>query len=191
MDLLLPPHRWACRRNAAVSMRSSSSPSLTAGCGLGVAQATDRKTTKRLNGVSGMSIKGNVNGFKTVLTLLLLATWFPCTAHCEVEASRLLKCVSLSDPCCAHTNTSSEIGGCQVCDWVSSGAYKTQNSRIMAPESVPASLFTFFAVPSFAETVPTRQEAYPKLTAAPPDLLNVFQFVSRTALPARAPSLVS
>jgi len=115
---------------------------------------------------------------------VFLVFWLPITAHCHLEkfpGLEFLQCAS----------DTSKTAGCEGdgCQTVESGAYKISNHPRSVPMPVPCALA--YLAPAPAERV---QPAFGPLrlpTSAPPDLPQRWQFVSRAALPVRAPSLRS
>ncbi|HWN97510.1 MAG TPA: hypothetical protein VNT99_20945 [Methylomirabilota bacterium] len=118
-----------------------------------------------------------------ILTFLLALAWVPITSHCDWEGlvgGELFKCA----PNTAQTgDCSDEDDGCVT---VESGSYKVPDT---VPE-VPAPVFAvvLFELPIFIAE-PLGQPAPER--AAPDEIPASWLFFSRTALPPRAPSLVS
>ena len=116
-----------------------------------------------------------------LFTILLALAWLPIATHCSWEgliAGDLFKC----DTGTAQKGDCSEDGdGCVA---VESGSYKVPDT---APE-VPTPLFAvvLFELPV---VVPNLSEQAAPHTAAPAEVPVSWQFVARTALPPRAPSL--
>jgi hypothetical protein len=134
--------------------------------------------------------------WKTVLTVLLLANWFACTLHCQLEKQGLFsKRTALG----AHGGISdqsvvSTLGDddSNVCDWVTTGGLQVSDNRVSAPEFFPAPLVAFLGI-AFSDLVILFDEPRSQCqrSVAPPELRSSFHFVFRTALPARAPSIAS
>lgn len=127
---------------------------------------------------------------KTVLTMLLLVTWFTCTLHCQLEKDGLFRDVA------AQTGADSESEDCEladasshICDWVTSGGLHSPESRVSAPEFIPLLAFLGFAFPDLL--IPPEPSSQCDRSVAPPELRSSVHFVFRTALPARAPSIAS
>ena len=142
---------------------------------------TRQKMSKRgLNSCLRTCITYEVRGFKTILTLLALVIWLPCTARCELEKVRVLPTPS----CCEdHSQSDKMPPDCGICESVSSG-YLASESKITVPAA-------FIEPPPFAALsealVETHQVSFPP-EEHPPSILKIFQFTTRTALPVRAPS---
>ena len=121
-----------------------------------------------------------------MLFLVLALAWAPITWHCNLEVLSVLDFLA----CCAHDEESAphQDNDCESdsCAVVESGNYKTQEEQVfVAPPQVAAWL---------AQQVSTERgdEISQRILAAtPPEELQIWQFVLRTALPVRAPSIVS
>ena len=122
---------------------------------------------------------------------MLALTWVLLTSHCKIEAMpgfEFLRCAtdihapaeseSCGDPC--------EDAGC--CS-IESAQYHAPRQYEIAP------VIVFDSIPS--DNFGVVEQSLPKevslgiLTAAPPEIPSSWQFLSRTALPPRAPSLAS
>jgi hypothetical protein len=106
----------------------------------------------------------------------------PITSHCSWESvigGDFFKCAPVA-----------EKGDCSgeddACASVESASYKTPEAALDVP--VPSFSFVLFQLPVLA--APPAQQVAP-VTAAPSEIPTSWQFVSRTALPPRAPSFVS
>ena len=122
---------------------------------------------------------GALGNWRIVLTLLLLATWLPTTAHCGLEAFEVLP----MEDCCKEQAQGSHHcdRGCGV---VEDGGVKTE-CLIALP--VPPDTFEVFDDLARAAIILLYD---PGDTAISPRSEAQFlpQFVMQTALPARAPS---
>ena len=130
---------------------------------------------------------------RTALTLLLLANWFVCTAHCQSEqtghfrnqtenSAGLQAFFSVPHDCPSNF---------QVCDWIASGGFPLRDSRIATPEFLALPLSAFLQI-SLSDLIERSGSGdYNQWTTVPPELFSSVLFVLRTALPARAPSLAS
>lgn len=120
--------------------------------------------------------------------MLLLALWVPVSLHCSLEALpgfNFLQC------CCGDGETAKPDPGCtpDTCSAIESGLYKIEDDP-----AIFAGLTTLLALAAWAvvtelpaDSAPTR----PSGPAPPPELGHSWQFLSRAALPPRAPSFVS
>ena len=133
-----------------------------------------------------------VRGLKTLLTLTLLVNWFACAANCQLAKTGFFHETG-SHPS-AGCPSDSESGGhadSRVCDWVTSGGLQAADIRVIAPEALAIELAPLFATDACDERLSLKSGGLIEWSVAPPELVHTFQFVHRTALPARAPSLAS
>jgi hypothetical protein len=132
-----------------------------------------------------------VRTIRIAMVSLLALTWVLLTSHCKIEAMpgfEFLRCATD-----IHAPAESESGGdpCKDvgCCSIESAQYHAPRQHELAPVVVLA------IVP--ADNFGVVEQSLPKevslgiLTAAPPELPTSWQFLSRTALPVRAPSLAS
>ena len=118
---------------------------------------------------------------------LLALTWVLLTSHCKIEAMPGFEFLR----CAANFQASNEGDPCKDagCCSIESAQYQAPRQQEVAP------ILVFAVVP--ADSFGIVERSLPKevslgvLTAAPPDLPTSWQFLSRTALPIRAPSLAS
>ncbi len=128
-----------------------------------------------------------MKSLRTLLTLVLVALWPLVTSHCDLEALPGFAILACADePEATHADKNCET---DTCASVESGFYKIEDAQPMVPTPslVPSDLLTSILL-SPAE--PARSWP-PRSDPAPPELPQSWQFTFRTALPARAPSLVS
>lgn len=131
-----------------------------------------------------------MNWAKQTLALLVLANWFACIVHCQCEQARLAS--NSTDSIQTSFVTPPQAGDgedCHVCDWVATGGYKTSESGIVVPDLAAVLMPAF--IPPLHHELPVSQAHFAEWSTPPPDLPGTFLFVCRTALPVRAPSLVS
>ena len=124
---------------------------------------------------------------KTVLILLLTLVWAAASNHCKLEQVPGLSFLACTD----HAEDApSQDQGCDTdgCAFEVQ-LYKTENAQASMP--VPVLLFTFFLTPLFDELAAPATTSHILPDAAPVVLTRVWQFSYRTALPPRAPSLLS
>jgi hypothetical protein len=117
--------------------------------------------------------------------LVFLVLWVPVTAHCSLEKVPGLEFLQ----CASDTAGDSNCEG-DSCQTIESGFYKISDNTCIV--RVPAFYVILFTVPS--QTVIQHLSAHPcprTQSSFPPDLPQSWQFISRTALPVRAPSIVS
>jgi hypothetical protein len=124
---------------------------------------------------------------KKLIALLLLAVWMPATMCCALERAG----VPFFQQCCEDDSSeSSPKAPCtdKTCCLLESGNYQTANPAplLVTPESVFSLLALVFIEP------PQPKPGSAELSdSSPPELSVAWQFLSRTALPVRAPSLAS
>jgi len=126
-----------------------------------------------------------VRYFRNIIFALAAFLWLPVSAHCQLESVpglEFLRCASDRPNAQGHCNDS---GCCSV----EKSQYKAEQVRLTlpSPDLLPA-----LAAPivPLINTLPP-EVSVGVLTAAPPELPTTWHFLSRTALPARAPSIAS
>jgi len=132
--------------------------------------------------------------WKTVLTMLMLVTWFTCTIHCQLEKEGLFRKAAAQAAISTHSvaSTASDEADSNVCDWVTTGGLQFSDARVSAPDFFPVPVIAFLGI-AFSDLVlrPDESCGQSEWSVAPPELRASFNFVFRTALPARAPSIAS
>lgn len=127
-----------------------------------------------------------------IATVSLLAlTWVLLTSHCRIEAMpgfEFLRCatdVHASDTADESGDPCKDAGCCSI----ESAQYRAPRQH----EIAPAVIFAIVPADSFGvvEQWRPKEVSLGMLTAAPPELPSSWQFLYRTALPVRAPSLAS
>ena len=125
---------------------------------------------------------------KTVLIVLLALLWLGASNHCKLEEipgfGFLTWCTH--DDTAPHQDDDCETDGCATFE---NQLYKTENAQVSA--AAPPLLFATFLSPLLAELSPSAPASHDLPDAAPMVLTRVWQFSYRTALPPRAPSLLS
>ena len=125
---------------------------------------------------------------KAIVTVMVLAVWSACTVHCTIENLTAGSTV----PCCNDEGGQSGQapggpGQC-VCSAIQAGGYVTHDKVVSAP--VPLLTLSLFVIRcDLGELL-----AAPGIVEAalsPPEIAPPWQFCFRTALPARAPSLIA
>jgi hypothetical protein len=129
-----------------------------------------------------------VRRLKAIVTVMVLAVWSACTAHCAIES--LTRATAL--PCCDEDGGPSDQvpnapGHC-VCSSIQSGGYVPQETALAI--ALPLDGLCWFEVPPRDEDMLARPGIV-EVNLSPPELVGAWQFFFRAALPARAPSLVS
>jgi hypothetical protein len=127
---------------------------------------------------------------KTVLILLLTLVWAAASNHCKLEQVPGLTFLACADHAEETQDIPSQDEGCDTdgCSFEVQ-LYKTENAQASAP--APLFLFTLFLNPLLHELVAPATTSHILPDAAPVVLTRVWQFSYRTALPPRAPSLLS
>ena len=124
---------------------------------------------------------------KTVMTLMLVALWATASNHCRLEQFSVfdfLVCCD-HDEASPHQDKNCETDGCSF----ETQLYKTESGRV--PVTAPAPLFAIFLFSEGAELSAPSSVDHFLPDAAPMELPRIWQFSPRTALPPRAPSLLS
>ena len=125
---------------------------------------------------------------KAIVTILLLAVWAGCTAHCAIES--LASAAELA--CCNEDGGQSDQAPyCPrqcVCSAFQAGGYVSQDSALSIP--LPLDGVCLFAVAPQQGELVTRPGSV-ELTHSPPGPSEPWPFFLRSALLARAPSLAS
>ena len=123
--------------------------------------------------------------FRNIIFALAAFLWLPASAHCQLETIpglELLRCAA---------DGQSPKGDCtdSGCCSVEKSQYKSeqQGVSLQLPALLPMDLTP---VLDTVNSLPA-EVSVGILTAAPPELSATWHFISRTALPARAPSIAS
>jgi hypothetical protein len=125
-----------------------------------------------------------VKSLKKVITLLLLALWPLVVMHCKLETIPGLEFLR----CASDTDTSSDCEG-DGCQTVESATYKPPDHQNVTPQPV-FQVLALSALPE-GENRSRDHDLCWFVSSVPPELRKVWQFSFRTALPPRAPSIVS
>ena len=126
-------------------------------------------------------ILSGVKLLRSILAFGVLALWLVATHHCQLEDVPSLAFLRCASP--APTSSHCDGDSCQI---VESGAYKISETRA----HVVAPLVARIAPAVVLENAATAERTTAFKTL-PPELSQSWQFISRTALPIRAPSIVS
>ena len=122
---------------------------------------------------------------KSILVVLFALFWIGTTSHCTLEAVPGLEFLS-----CAEDEAAADASHCEddSCEEVENGLYFHQQVNPVAVPVYAILPFDLFApVKDFIPNAVTSGTVFDSFPEFPPS----WQFVYRTALPARAPSLVS
>jgi hypothetical protein len=128
-----------------------------------------------------------VRNFRSIFFALAAFAWLPVSAHCQLETVPGLEFLACKTTAPA-SNPDSHCGDDGCCS-AEKSEYKSEQLRLTLPlpDLLPVSLTPILDA---ANSLPA-EVSVGILTAAPPQLRKTWQFASRTALPARAPSIAS
>jgi len=117
---------------------------------------------------------------------LVAILWLPVSAHCQLESVPGFEFFR----CTVETPSShNPVKDCNNCCAAEKSQYRAEHVRLNVPPSDFLPVFSAPVLPA-ASALPT-EVSLGILTAAPPELFKTWHFASRTALPARAPSIAS
>lgn len=157
-------------------------------CNSPLGQLSGKDKVEQLPGIRHLLA---VRTIRITMVSLVALMWVLLTSHCKIEAMpgfEFLRCAAD-----IHAPAESESGGDPCKD---TGCCSIESAQYHAPrqhELVPIVLLAIVPADNFSVV----EQSLPKevslgiLTAAPPELPTSWQFLSRTALPVRAPSLAS
>lgn len=121
------------------------------------------------------------------LCLLMIGIWLPATQHCSLAASGMLH----EEPeACCNTDHTCSLPNCDTLKGSSLSAPQLHVKAPVLPELGPAFGMLFCQIvfiPSAIEVLPD----LPPREAIPLGLISRWNFDRRTALPARAPSMLA
>jgi hypothetical protein len=128
-----------------------------------------------------------VRHFRNIFFALVAFLWLPVSAHCELEkipGLEFLRCAAVV------ANTPDTSDDCSSCCMVEKLDYRADVIGLNAPAPELVGLQIDLSQEAFIATLPD-EVSVGVLVAAPPELFTPRHFLYRTALPARAPSLLS
>lgn len=117
------------------------------------------------------------------MAVLFVVLWMPLTAHCSLEnlpGLHFLQC----DRSATHDSCATDS-----CQTVESGLYKVSDNPTVVP--VPVTGFVCAVVVDAQSCHDVSRASISRSTDSPPELPQRWQFLLRTATPARAPSFLS
>ena len=129
-----------------------------------------------------------VKRWNSIAALLLLGLWAACSINCAREnlsGAASLACCNDEGGDSDQSPASSSPCACRV---LVSGAYVPYSQIWLV--ALPANA-VFPAAAFFQPEAPVAPVGVAAIDSSPPELAGSWQFIVRTALPARAPSLVS
>jgi hypothetical protein len=130
----------------------------------------------------------NLKTFFKIIAVVLLAVWLPATQHCDLEAAGI-EFITLGDH---HASSSCQDvcqdDACHTIEGVSYGKAASDLRVLPPPASFAFCLLSLLVAPVLMEREPVCFTGdSPEIQA----LHRTWQFVRRTALPARAPDCVA
>jgi hypothetical protein len=133
----------------------------------------------------GSNYLGNsVKGMYQLVAIILAVLWVPIVGHCVLEKMPGLEFLQ-----CAGENGQSDCDDSgDACSELENPNYKLSKTNLEVPQPEFAILFHLL----FQDSIRNVLETQPKrLNEVPPEISSSWQFSLRTALPPRAPSLIS
>lgn len=116
--------------------------------------------------------------------------WAMITSHCGLENIPGFSFLACESEVASSSHQPSDCGDSDSCDTVESGHYKTEDSQQAAGKApFLTKAFVLVELSNLDAIEPATVSIVQEL--APPELSPSWQFHSRTALPPRAPSLLS
>jgi len=129
-----------------------------------------------------------VRRFQNIVFALAAFLWLPVSAHCQLEivtGFEFLDCPTEGD---CHDNQNSGRSDTRCCS-VEKSEYKSNRPHLTLPSPDFVRIYSTIVLTA-ADNLPA-EVGVGILTAAPPEFSKIWHFVSRTALPVRAPSIAS
>jgi hypothetical protein len=143
-----------------------------------------------LNNYGPAAINKRVRRFRKLFFALAAFLWLPVSAHCQLEALTGLEFLACETDSSCHSDPKSSSDTPDCCSVEKSQYHQVAQIRVNQPSMHLLSvMFTALILP--APNALPAEVCGGILTAAPPELLCRRHFISRTALPVRAPSLAS
>jgi len=128
-----------------------------------------------------------VRRFWNIVLVVAALLWLPASAHCQLEFIPGLQFLACASDGSVSENESSHCDDANCCS-IERSQYRTEIFQIALITLAPS--FSNLLLADALKSLPV-PIAGGVLTAAPPELLQPRHFISRAALPVRAPSLVS
>jgi hypothetical protein len=119
-----------------------------------------------------------------IISLVLLALWFPATQCCALEAAG----VGLNF-CCDEGCTGDDVCAKDACATLGTVPYKSGGATVKVPAPALRDVATFVAVALPPPMIEAMVSPSTPVVERPADWVVVWQFVRRAAPPARAPAL--
>ncbi len=129
----------------------------------------------------------SVTRLSRMLILFLVTAWLPVTLHCRLEAAGFYD----ADDCCAGEQAAEPAGDCKddACPTVEEALYKEASQGLKVATPALAECFACLASLSPPSAAPAEPALSPERHSPPLEFKVAWQFLSRAAPPARAPSL--
>ena len=117
-----------------------------------------------------------------------MALWPLVVSHCDLEQLPGFEFLACGD---GAAETPHQDNECETdsCASVESGLYKTESGRLEVP--TPSVTLSAFLTASLLEATRFDSACNVTFDSTPPEIPSAWRFLLRTALPPRAPSLVS
>jgi len=128
-----------------------------------------------------------VSKLTKVFAMLTLALWGLAAMHCTLEA---VPGFDFLKSCCFVDSAPPSPKDCESdgCGAVEDGSYRPEEQTASAPQPL---LTLALLSPVIAAPMPELHVQFSLASKTPPELLKIWQFSYRTALPPRAPSIAS
>lgn len=125
-----------------------------------------------------------------MLVFTLVALWLPVTLHCRLEAAGIME---QHDDCCVMEQATAPSSDCKddACPTVEEALYKESSHGLQIAAPAACDLLTCLALVAFERNLAAEPSLSPNRHIPPLELTVAWQFLSRAAPPARAPSLNS
>jgi hypothetical protein len=129
-----------------------------------------------------------VRRFRNIFFALIACLWLPTFAHCQIEALTGLELLQCNTTCLATGNPGHDSGK-DICCPVEKSQYKSDQPSVSLP---PPALFSVLMIAQqrMEQFLPAKNLVVASTTTLP-QLPKAWHFLSRMALPVRAPSFVS
>ena len=124
-----------------------------------------------------------------LMLFTLVALWLPVTLHCRLEAAGLHD----TDDCCAGEQAADVAGDCKddACPTVEDTLFKESSQALQVAAPSATDCFACLALVALERDLRAAPTLSPPRHGPPFELKVAWQFLSRAAPPARAPSLNS
>jgi hypothetical protein len=124
-----------------------------------------------------------------IFILGFVAFWAVITNHCSLELVPGLDFLACSPQTEATPHQPSDCGDDDACATIESGLYKSEQRQVSAGKAPFLSVAYTLALLAHAVAFEPAASRVPE--HSPPELVHTWQFLSRAALPPRAPSFLS